>query len=409
MSTRSPTIATRSPIATVRADPARLCALNAGIQIVWGGILAVSLQARSIALGGSDAVRAYAFIAASGAFVAMLVQLVAGRLSDRERARTGSRQIFYATGIALALPALAWFYLAPSYAQLVAAFLALQLAINVAGGPYQAAIPDYVASDRRGGASSWMAAYQSIGNAAGLLAAGFIHDLRLVALALAAPLAATYAVTAAHIRGLRPLPAEPSATPPARGARQPLVALMLSRGLINLGFFTLLGFLLFFVRDTLGVAQANVTTQTALLFLSFTLAAVAGAAVAARPADRYDKRLVVTVAIAVVALALGLLASATTMPVAYAAAMLAGAAWGAFVTADWALAAAVLPAGSMATAMGVWNVATAFPQVAAPLLAGPLVGALDATHAGAGPRGAVVLALVEFVFGGIAVWRLPRV
>jgi len=97
------------------------------------------------------------------------------------------------------------------------------------------------------------------------------------------------------------------------------------------------------------------------------------------------------------------------MPVAYAAAMLAGAAWGAFVTADWALAAAVLPAGSMATAMGVWNVATAFPQVAAPLLAGPLVGALDATHAGAGPRGAVVLALVEFVLGGIAVWRLPRV
>jgi len=37
------------------------------------------------------------------------------------------------------------------------------------------------------------------------------------------------------------------------------------------------------------------------------------------------------------------------------------------------------------------------------------VGALDATHAGAGPRGAVVLALVEFVLGGIAVWRLPRV
>jgi MFS family permease len=184
---------------------------------------------------------------------------------------------------------------------------------------------------------------------------------------------------------------------------------MLSRGLINLGFFTLLGFLLFFLRDTLGVAQANVSTQTALLFLSFTLTAIGGAALAARPTDRYDKRLVVTVTIAVVALALGILAGATTLPVVYAAASLAGAAWGAFVTADWALASAVLPAGSMATSMGVWNVATAFPQVAAPLLAGPLVGALNAAHAGAGPRGAVVLALVEFVLGGIAVWLLPRV
>ncbi|MBD5632922.1 MAG: MFS transporter [Candidatus Eremiobacteraeota bacterium] len=384
--------------------------MNAGIQVVWGGILAVSLQARSSALGGGNGVRAYAIVAASGALVATIVQLVAGPLSDRLRERSGNRQIFYAAGIAFALPALAWFFLATDFSQLVAAFLCLELAMNVAGGPYQAVIADYVALDRRGNASSWMAAYQSIGNAAGLLAAGFIADLRFVALALAAPLAVTYAVSASAMRGLSDLapPQQPAHATRGSSPLGTLANLLVSRGLINLGFFTLLGFLLFFVRDTLHVAAASVTTQTALLFLSFTLAAVAGAALAAGPTDRYDKRIVVTLAVALIVVALGALAEARALPVAFATAALAGTAWGAFVTADWALASAVLPARTLATGMGVWNVATALPQVVAPLLAAPLVGALDRTHAGDGPRGAIVLALCEFALGAVVVWRLPR-
>ncbi len=376
---------------------------------MWGAILAVSLQERSIALGHGDGVRAYATIAASGALVATLTQLAAGPLSDRARRATGNRSAFYIAGIAGAVPALFWFYLAPNFGQLVAAFLTLELVLNIAGGPYQAVIPDYVPLARRGGASSWMAAYQSVGNAAGLLIAGFVHDLRLVALALAAPLVGSWAVTAAHVRHLagEAESAVAPVTPAASASRAALGALLVSRGLINLGFFTLLGFLLFFVRDALGVRDA--TTQTALLFLAFTLAAVAGAAAAARPTDRYDKRLVVTVAIAIVAAALCVLAASTSLPLAYGAATLAGAAWGAFVTADWALASAVLPPGAMATAMGVWNVATALPQVIAPLVAAPLVAVLNAHRSGAGLRGAILLAIVEFVAGGAAVWRLPRV
>jgi len=392
------------------ADPARLCAFNAGIQVVWGAILAVSLQARSIGLGGGDGVRDYALIAASGALVATLVQLGAGPWSDRARKRSGSRHVFYTTGVALALPALAWFYLAPTFGQLVAAFVFLEIAMNVASGPYQAIIPDYVAPGRRGIASSWMAAYQSIGNAAGLLVAGFVHDLRIVALALAGALAGSYGTTAAQLRGRIALRAPERSTRIAtRAARGPLLALLASRGLINLGFFTLLGFLLFYVRDALGVGGIATTTQTALLFLAFTLAAVGGAALAARPTDRRDKRAVVTVAIGTIVVALAFLAGATSLPVAYAAATLAGAAWGAFVTADWALASAVLPAEAMATAMGIWNVATAFPQVIAPLLTAPLVDALNARAPGLGPRAAIVLAIVEFAAGTVVVWRLPRV
>jgi hypothetical protein len=62
----------------------------------------------------------------------------------------------------------------------------------------------------------------------------------------------------------------------------------------------------------------------------------------------------------------------------------------------------------MATAMGIWNVATALPQVLAPLLTGPLVAGLNAGQPGSGPRAAIAIALIEFALGGAAIWRLPR-
>jgi MFS family permease len=391
-----------------RPSAARLCALGGGIQVVWGAVLAVSLQARSIALAGpGDAIRLYALVAAGGAVVATVVQLAAGAGSDALRRRSGDRQTFYATGVALALPALTWFFFAPGYGQLVAAFLLLQVALNVAGGPYQAIIPDYVAATVRGRASGWLAAYQSLGNAAGLVVAAFVHEPLLIVLGLGVPLAATWGVTALHARRLSPAP--PAETAPHRlSLGGPLGALLLSRGAINIGFYTLLGFLLFFVRDALRVRGDAVETQSGLVFLTFTLAAVAGAVAAARPADHYDKRLVVTLAVGAIVVALALLAGSTTLPVAYLAAAGAGAAWGAFVSADWALATALLPTDTMATAMGVWNVATTVPQVVAPLLAAPLVLRVNALQPGAGPRAAIVLASLEFAAGAALVWRLPR-
>lgn len=387
---------------------ARLCSLNAGIQLVWGAVLGISLQARTIALSSpAESVARYSALAAGGAIVATIVQLLAGRLSDHSRARGSSRAKYHTLGTAIAVPALVAFFLAPSFAALAIAFACLQGGINIVLGAYQAIIPDYVGASRRGGASAWMSAFQSAGNAAGLLVAGLVRDGRIVATALAAPLVITYAIATGHARTLTPLPLrEAGDLPRARGV---LGALMLSRGLVNVGFFVLLDYLLFFVRDSLHVAAARVELTTAFIFLTFTLAAIVGAVGAARPADRADKRLVASVAVGIVALSLAGLAVATSVPMAFACAGIAGIGWGAFVTADWALATAVLPARDMATAMGIWNVATTLPQVVAPLIAGPLVVAANATSLGAGPRSAIAAAIVAFVLGGIAIWRLPRV
>jgi MFS family permease len=381
------------------AQPARLGALWFGIQAVWSALLGVFLQSRVVEFAGSDAVRAYAWLAAGGALLAGAVQLAAGAVSDRRYAVRGHRRETYVLGAALALPALIAFFAAPAFAGFALAFAALQIGMNVLGGPYQAAVPDSIAAGATGRASAWMSVYQFCGSVAGLAVAAALRGLA-AGFALTVLLAAGFAVTFAHLRALPPSAAR------ATGLRidRDVATVLVSRGAINVGFYTLFGFLFFFVRESLHVGDAR--TTTGVLFLVFTVAGVAGAALAGRASDRFDKRTVIGVAAGAIALAVGAFAAAPTVPIAVAAAAASGVAWGAFFTADWAIAYAVLPRGAMAAAMGVWNLAAALPQVAAPAITAPLVAAFDARSAGLGPRVALLAVIVEFAFGAAWLWRL---
>lgn len=377
---------------------ARLGAFWFGIQVVWTSVLGVILQDRVTALV-PDPVKPYAVLAAVGAGVAALVQIVAGILSDRWRARKGDRRLFYRAGLALAVPGVIGLTIAPSLTWLWIAFVVLQLGMNVAGGPYQAIVGDYVEPDRVGRASSWMSIMQFSGSLVGLLLTIALHG-PLLGVALAACLAGSWWATDTHLSRF-------SGTGVVAGpVRLDANAWTVigSRALINVGFYTLFGFLFFFVRESLGVADAR--TTTGILFLAFTVAGILGAAVAGAPADRMDKRVVVSIACAAIAVAVGAFAFAPTFAVALVCAIGSGAAWGAFFTADWAIAYAVLPAAALGSAMGVWNLAAALAQVAAPAITAPLVTTLDARRAGLGPRAALICVIIEFALGTAVLWRV---
>jgi len=383
---------------------ARLAALWFGLQFVWGAVLAVSLQARVTALDPAAAIFAYATIAAAGAVVGTLVQFAVGPLADRRFARTGSRAVFYAAGVAVAIPGIAALYLAPGLGGLVGGFVLLQIGMNVAIGPYQAIVPDYLPPQRAGAASAWLGIFQPLGNSGGLLVAGFVHDDRIVAGLIALALAASWAVTASAVRTQRAIALEPERFRIGPAFR----TLLISRAAISLGFYTLLGFLFFFVAQSLGIGGEGTRMTTALLFLTFTLANAAGAALAARPADRYDKRYVVLAANGLIVVALTALACAHGLALAFAAAAVAGIAWGAYFIADWALACTLLPRSGMASAMSIWNVSAAIPQILAPLVTAPLVDRANTALPGLGPRLAVALAAIEFTIGALWLLRLRR-
>lgn len=379
---------------------ARLAAFWFGIQMVWGALLGVSLQARAIELAGTQALWAYGVLAVTGAAVAAVVQIVTGTISDRRRIAGSKRYEFYAIGAALAAGAIVWFYLARSFPQLVASVVVLQIAMNVAIGPYQAAIPDYVGEDRMAAAASWMAALQSLGNAAGALVAALVPGGRIDGLAIAAVLVATCAATATHVRTLAP---QPVRTERLRISRA-FADLFISRGFVFLGFYTLLGYLFFYVRESLGGSSK---TTTGILILIVTAAAAAGAALAAKPASRADQRSVAAAGGgAFIAALIAFLFSHGFVAI-LCSALAAGLAWGIFVTADWALGCRFLPKHALATSMGVWNLAQIAPQIAAPLIATAVLSALHALHGGAAARIAFVIAVLEVAAGIAWLSRLP--
>jgi MFS family permease len=388
-------------------SPFRLALYWLGIQAVWGALLGISLQARTIELAAGSPVIAYGRLATAGAVMAAIAQIAVGVWADARR-RKGSRRIeFYVAGAVGGAITLFWFYGVSDFITLILAYVVLQAAMNVGIGPYQAIIPDFIEVKRVGAASSWMAALQSAGNAIGALAASFINNARLLGASLGALLLVTCAVTASHARAI-PLRESPVDGAPLRVTR-PFVDLFVSRAFVYVGFYTLLGYLLFYVEATLGAASLSDARRfTGILIVSFTVLGALGAALAARPSDRLDKRLVATLGAAGFILALALFIGSHELPGVVAATVVAGIGWGVFLVADWAIACRVLPPSAMASAMGIWNLAIVLPQIVAPALTTFILSRTGTIGGTGAPRIAFGLALAETLIGIAWLWRLTR-
>ncbi len=385
------------------ANPFQLGVFWLGIQVVWGALLAISLQARTSAMSGGATLAHYGEIATAGAIVAAATQIIVGPIADARRARGDRRLAFYIVGAVVAAFGIWWFYISTTFGGLFAAFMLVQCAMNVAIGPYQSVIPDFVEAQRIGAASSWMAALQSLGNAAGAIAASFVASGRAIASVITLLLLGTCALTVRHVRHL---PVQNVAVERLRITKV-FVDLFVSRAFIYVGFYTLLGYLYFYIAHALPGSSAATKATSGIILLLFTLSGAVGAAASSGATDRRDKRLVVTVSgCGFVAGLLAFLFGHGPLAI-YFATLLAGFAWGAFLTADWALGCALLPKSALAAGMGVWNLAIIVPQIVAPAITTFVIYTLHAAAGGQGPRVAFGMAALEVLAGMAWTWRLP--
>ena len=388
--------------------PARITALWFGVQLIWGAVLGISLQARCLSLAGDSSLAVFGLISASGAGAAAITQLVVGPLSDAMRRSGRGRTLFYAIGALLGTLEILAFYASSSVPALLWSFVALQISLNVIIGPYQAIIPDLIPPQRFGVASAWLAAMGSAGNACGAILATLLGTTHMfgLGLALATGLVASAWITLSHSRRVPMQPLEPVAP---FTLRRTLVDLFVSRAFVYLGFYTVLGYLYFFVASILprGFGM-DATRVSGLCVLLFTVVGALGALVAARPTDRSDERVVVSLGGGVVAASVAVLALVQGPSALAPAIALAGAGWGVFLCADWAFACRLLPPGALATTMAVWNLAVVGPQMLAPLVATLTLSRLGTLQSALGPRDALFLAGAEMLIGALWIWRLPR-
>src|SRR5215469_8752092 len=137
-------------------------------EVHWAALLGAAMQAQTARFIAPGAIgTATAILSGAGAACSIVAQYLAGRASDAARRRIP----FIIVGTLLDVVALFGFAVAPSFIVVVFAVFAVQISLNIAGGPYQALIPDKVPRSRQGGASAVMAFYRLLGNAIGLLAA----------------------------------------------------------------------------------------------------------------------------------------------------------------------------------------------------------------------------------------------
>ncbi|WP_432141619.1 MFS transporter [Streptomyces sp. bgisy084] len=367
-----------------RGWTAALSLANGAIWVGWYGPLQIllALQAAELAPPGTAKESVLAWVTGAGAVVSMVANPLFGALSDRTASRFGRRTPWILAGVLGGAGALVLLAGAGTVAGMALGWCLVQLTLNAAFAAITAAVPDRVPQGRRGAVGGWLGAAQILGVVAGT-------GLATVAGGVVAGYLACAGFT---VLGALPYvllhrdPALPAGRRPALRLRDLLAGFRISprrhpdlawawltRFLINLGNALALLYLLYYLRDVLHRPDPDggVLVLTAVNAVTLLGTVVVGGFWSDRIGRRQPFVLWAGVLMTV---ATGLLAGWQTWPGAVCAAALLGVGFGVFTSVDFALMTQVLPAAAdRGKDLGVINIANALPQVAAPVLAAPIV------------------------------------
>ncbi|MFE1949375.1 MFS transporter [Streptomyces sp. NPDC059524] len=361
---------------------------NGAIWVGWYGPLQILLaqQSERFAPGtGLSKESLLAWVTGAGAVVSLAANPLFGALSDRTVSRYGRRTPWIVAGAVGGALSLLLLGVAEAVWVLFLGWCLVQLTLNAAFAAVTAAVPDRVPRLQRGAVGGWLGAAQILGVVGGTGLA-----------TLAGGTGAGYAACAVFtLVGVAPYVLRhpdlrlAAADRPAWSWRAFAAGFWLSprahpdfawawltRFLINLGNALVLLYLFYYLRDQLHYPdpESGVLILTAVNGVTLLATVVVGGVWSDRVGRRKPFVLWSGVLIAV---ATGVLSGWQTWSGALVAAAVLGVGFGVFTSVDFALMTDVLPAAlDRGKDLGVINIANSLPQVAAPVLAAPLVGQL---------------------------------
>ena len=346
-----------------------------------------------------------------GAIVAIIVNPLAGALSDRTRLKLfgrnyGRRHCWTIGGGVLSVICLLILAGAPDLLWVTIGWAGAQLGLNTMLATLTAAVPDRVPVSQRGLVSGWIGMPQALGLVLGaILVTAVVTDFGPGYVIMAVGLAVL--VTPFVLRtpddalgeGFRP---RTSWKLDLRGNPDFAWAFG-TRFMVQLGNALGTLYLLYFLSDAVKLDDPD--TGLLYMILLYTVGMISTAMLGGWLSDRLGKRKIFVIWSGVlIAIAATLLGVWPTWPVALVASVLFGAGYGVYLAVDTALITQVLPAATdRAKDLGVINIATAAPQVLGPVLAAPIV-----THLGGYPALFGLTALVT-VLGAVAVVKIRSV
>jgi MFS family permease len=388
-----------------------LFAANLGLWMAFFTPVQVLLPEQIAELGVSHKESWLGVVTGVGALVAIVVNPLAGALSDRTRLRLfgrgyGRRHCWTLGGGLLSAVSLAYLGFAPNLLAITMGWAGAQVGLNIMLATLTAAVPDRVPVPQRGLVSGWIGMPQALG-----LVVGAVLVTTVVTTTKPGYLLMTVVLLLLAVPFTLLTPDDSLGSAPAARTRWRLdlrgnpdfAWAWGTRFLVQLGNALGTLYLLYFLTDAVRVPDPD--SGLLVLILLYTAGMIATAMVGGWLSDRLGRRKIFVVWSGVlIAIAAVLLAVWPLWPVSMVAAALFGAGYGVYLAVDTALITQVLPAATdRAKDLGVINIATAAPQVLGPALAAPIV-----THLGGYPALFGLTAVVTLL-GAVMVVRIRSV
>lgn len=353
-------------------------------------------------------------VTAAGLVVALLVQPLAGGISDRSRSRWGRRRPFIALGTLLDFVFLALVGLAGGFWLLFAGYCLLQASSNIAHGPYQGLLPDVVPENKRGLASGVKNLVELVGLVLCSQVVGKLlgqDNVWAVLLLIAGVLAVSLLITLLFVREAAAGGAGEAAVPPLNLRRvgdalrpfSPFERYVTSRFLILAGLASVRTFAQFYLQDVLEMPNPAAAAGNLMTILG--LCVLLTVFPAGYLADRLGAKRLNVLAALIGSIGIVLIAGARSYDMIVVYGAVVGAALGVFLSANWALAMQLSPAGEGALFLGLTNLATAGSGAATALL-GPLIDAVNRVAPGQGYQVMFVISAVCWAVGAYILARL---
>ncbi len=389
-----------------------------GLSFMWNGLHVIILPAVMLQFVPETQKNTYlGLLTFLGLLIAMVVQPVAGAVSDHWTSRWGRRRPLIAVGTLVDLLFLALLAWAGGLAWLIVGYLGLQLSSNIAHGALQGLLPDRVPSDQLGHASGLKNLFDMSGLVvASLLTARLLGSGSDRLVTAMGAIALILVVSTGLTLQFTPEESSLSLASPRRVDWRDVLRvnwrahtdywwLIGSRFVFLLGVNGVQAFAQYYVRDVLAVA--NPVQLTGDLLAAISAGLLIFVVIGAWLCDRIGRRRVQAAAGFITALGCLLLLGARTPVLLLAFGSVVGVGIGLFITANWALANQWAPHSEEGKFIGLTNLATAGAAAVA-RLQGPLIDALNRLHPGVywGYEALFIVAAV-CVLGSIGLlWRV---
>ena len=371
----------------------KISLLSFGLAALWGSLNDIILPLRVLDFVSASQKNTYlGLVTFTGLILAVIVQPIAGAISDSSELRWGRRRPFILLGVMLVILFLPGIALAPDFAILLLTYCLLQVSSNTAEGPFQAFVPDLVPEKKRGRASGVKSLLQVSGGLALIRltayligyhvgAAGSSHLWPALGI-LAAILFSVMIVTLLTVKERRrPSVARPPLLQTIRRsfdvnakANRDFVLFLVARGLMGMPAAMLSVFALYYLMSFVGVANPVAAAANLLIIVGVCL--VAAVYPAGRLSDAFGRKPVLAASgLLGISGVLSLFLSRSYTAFVIGAALL-GIANGTFMSSSWALATDLVAKGEEARYLGLTNLAGAGGSALAYLM-GPAIDSLN--------------------------------